>query len=166
MNIYLIGLPASGKSTCGKELAKKIKYTFVDLDKKIESLNNMTIPEMFKISESFFRDKETEALKIVSNDDNQVISCGGGIVERKINKDYMNGLKVYLDCPLKELDFRLSRDSQERPVSKIINIYDLYERRHEMYDYFKDVSVKSLIVSKTVKEIMKEVFKYEKSLNH
>ena len=35
MRIYLIGLPASGKSTVGKELAKKIKYDFIDLDQKI-----------------------------------------------------------------------------------------------------------------------------------
>jgi shikimate kinase len=62
MNIYLIGLPASGKSTCGKELAKTLNYTFVDLDKKIERDNNTTIPDIFKEGEEAFRTLETKAL--------------------------------------------------------------------------------------------------------
>ena len=40
MRVYIIGMPASGKSTVGKELAKKMKYKFVDLDKKIVKDNS------------------------------------------------------------------------------------------------------------------------------
>lgn len=161
MNIFLIGLPASGKSTCGKELAKRLKYTFVDLDKYIEEKNNEKIPEIFSRGEEEFRTLETKALKEVAAFDNQVISCGGGIVVKDINKTYMNGPVIYLDCPLKELDFRIKRDTTVRPVSKIIDIYKLYEMRKDKYDYFKDYTVKSLIVSNTVKEILKVIQKYE-----
>lgn len=163
MKIYLIGLPASGKSTVGKELAKKIKYEFIDLDQKIVADNNQTIDEMFEIGEDYFRDLETKTLISVKDLDNAVISCGGGIVERDINKSYMNGVVVYLDCPLSEIDFRLNRDTQSRPLSKTNSIYDLYDRRALKYDSFKDFKVESKIVSKTVKEIRKELKKYEKS---
>ena len=163
MKIYLIGLPASGKSTVGKELAKKIKYEFIDLDQKIVADNNQTIDEMFEIGEDYFRDLETKTLISVKDLDNAVISCGGGIVERDINKSYMNGVVVYLDCPLSEINFRLNRDTQSRPLSKTNSIYDLYDRRALKYDSFKDFKVESKIVSKTVKEIRKELKKYEKS---
>lgn len=163
MKIYLIGLPASGKSTVGKELAKKIKYEFIDLDQKIVADNNQTIDEMFEIGEDYFRDLETKTLISVIDLDNAVISCGGGIVERDINKSYMNGVVVYLDCPLSEINFRLNRDTQSRPLSKTNSIYDLYDRRALKYDSFKDFKVESKIVSKTVKEIRKELKKYEKS---
>ncbi len=163
MKIYLIGLPASGKSTVGKELAKKIKYEFIDLDQKIVADNNQTIDEMFEIGEDYFRDLETKTLISVKDLDNAVISCGGGIVERDINKSYMNGVVVYLDCPLSEINFRLNRDTQSRPLSKTNSIYDLYNRRALKYDSFKDFKVESKIVSKTVKEIRKELKKYEKS---
>jgi shikimate kinase len=161
MNIYLIGLPASGKSTCGKELAKTLNYTFVDLDKKIERDNNTTIPDIFKEGEEAFRTLETKALKNVMNGQNQVVSCGGGIVMKEINKTYMNGPIIYLECPLSELEFRISRDTSVRPVSQKIDIKTLYNLRKDKYDYFKDYTVKSLIVSKTVKEILKVVNKYE-----
>jgi shikimate kinase len=157
MRIYLIGLPASGKSTVGKELAKKIKYDFIDLDSLIETQNNMTIVDMFKISESYFRDKESAALKSVENLDNVVISCGGGIVVRESNKDLMKGKVVYLDCPLDEINFRLNRDSNLRPVSKKIDIYTLDKQRHDNYIKFMDFKVDSYIVSHTVKAIRKEL---------
>ena len=148
-------------STCGKELAKTLNYTFVDLDKKIERDNNASIPDIFKEGEELFRTLETKALKDVMNGQNQVISCGGGIVMKEINKTYMNGPIIYLECPLSELEFRISRDTSVRPVSQKIDIKTLYNLRKDKYDYFKDYTVKSLIVSKTVKEILKVVNKYE-----
>lgn len=166
MNIYLIGLPACGKSTCAKEVAKVSKYEYIDLDKEIVSTNNMSIPDMFKNGEDYFRDKETIELERVSKLNNKIISCGGGIVERKINKSYMKGLVIYLEAPLDEIDFRLKRDTSIRPVSNKINIYDLYNLRKDKYDYFKDVTIKSQIVSNTVKEILKEANKYEKNFSN
>jgi shikimate kinase len=73
----------------------------------------------------------------------------------------MNGPIIYLECPLSELEFRISRDTSVRPVSQKIDIKTLYNLRKDKYDYFKDYTVKSLIVSKTVKEILKVVNKYE-----
>ncbi len=165
MRIYLIGLPASGKSTVGKELAKTLQYDFVDLDKLIVSREEKTIDELFSVSESYFRDKETEALKSCLEMKNTVISCGGGIVERENNKEYLDGIVVYLEAPLQEIEFRLKNDSTSRPVSKKINIYDLAKRRVDKYEDFKTFKVTSKIVSETVKQIKKGLKKYEKNIS-
>ena len=157
MRIYLIGLPASGKSTVGKELSKAIKYEFVDLDKYIEEKNNMTIPDMFNISEDYFRDKETEALKDMMNKDDVVISCGGGIVEKETNKEFMDGKIIFLEASLKEIEYRLNIDSNKRPLSSKYTIYELDKRRHDKYVSFMNLKVKSNIISHTVKRIRKEL---------
>jgi len=166
MRIYLIGLPGCGKTTVGKELAKSLKYEFIDLDKEIIKRENMSIDEMFNISETFFRDKETEALKSTTQYENTVVSCGGGIVEREINKSYMQGIVVYLDTPLQEIEFRLKNDTTSRPVSKKMNIYELFSRRGEKYEDFKTFKVTSKIVSDTVKQIKRGLKKYEKNFSN
>ena len=82
MNIYLIGMPGTGKTTIGKLLAKKLSYEFVDLDHQIEKDALMFIDEIFEqYGEKFFRELETKALKEVSTGTNKIISTGGGIVK-------------------------------------------------------------------------------------
>ena len=168
MRIYIIGMPASGKSTVGKELARAKKYKFIDLDKKIVKDNMKSIPEIFKeLGEDGFRDLESKALASLQDVDNIVISCGGGIVVRKDNKKLMKGVKVFLDTPLDEIEFRLSRDSRNnRPLSKVRTAKEIYDERISSYEDFKDFKVKSTIISKAVEEIMKGLKKYEKSANN
>ena len=84
MNIYLIGMPGSGKTTIGKLLADKLSKTFVDLDHKIERDALMFVDEIFEqYGEKMFRDLETKALEEVSTCDDLVVSTGGGIVTQK-----------------------------------------------------------------------------------
>lgn len=155
MKYYLIGLPGSGKSTIGRELAHDLNFKFVDTDRIIERKYG-NISKIFKEKgESFFRDIETETLKSLMDLDNVVISCGGGIVEREINKSYMNGIVVYLDTSLKEINNRLANDTS-RPLMATNSVMDLYKRRHQKYDNFKTFRVKNQIISKAIKDIKKE----------
>lgn len=85
-NIYLVGFMATGKTSVGQELAKKKKWLFVDLDDLIELKEKMTITDIFaKKGESYFRKIETEVLKKVSQEENFVVACGGGIVIKPLN---------------------------------------------------------------------------------
>src|SRR5690554_1254757 len=91
MNIYLIGMPGSGKTTLGKRLAEKLNMPFIDLDNHIEQKHLLYVDEIFEMyGEEKFRLLETESLKDVENL-NSVISTGGGIVMKKSNKSLMNG---------------------------------------------------------------------------
>ena len=155
MKYYLIGLPGSGKSTIGRELAHELKYKFIDTDRLIERKYGK-ISNIFKEhGEAYFRDIESETLKSLMELDNVVISCGGGIIEREINKSYMNGIVVYLDASLKEINNRLANDTS-RPLMATNSVMDLYKRRHQKYDSFKTFRVKNQIISKAIKDIKKE----------
>ena len=82
-NIVLIGIMGCGKSSLGKQLAKRLSKTFVDMDAVIEKEAGMTITQMFEtFGEPYFRDKETELCRRLSKQTGLVISTGGGIVGR------------------------------------------------------------------------------------
>lgn len=158
MKYYLIGLPGSGKSTIGRELAHELNFKFVDTDRLIEKKYGNISKIFNEHGESYFRDIETETLKGLMDLDDVVISCGGGIVEREINKEYMNGIVVYLDASLKEINNRLTNDSS-RPLMATNSVMDLYKRRHQKYDSFKSFRIKNQIISKAIKDIKKETLK-------
>jgi len=80
-SIYLVGFMGTGKTAAGRELAKGLKFEFVDLDDLIARKEKRTINDIFNQSkEPYFRKVEKETLKEISGQENQVISCGGGIV--------------------------------------------------------------------------------------
>jgi len=90
-NIYLVGFMATGKTAVGRELAKKKKWQFIDLDELIELRAKMAIAEIFaKNGEPYFRRIEKQALKDVAGESKFVVACGGGIV---IDRDNVNLMK-------------------------------------------------------------------------
>lgn len=90
-NIYLVGFMGTGKTIVGKELAKKKKWRFLDLDDLIELREKRTIADIFtKEGEPYFRRTEKQALKEVSKEKKFVVACGGGVV---INPDNIKTMK-------------------------------------------------------------------------
>ena len=86
MNIYLVGFMGTGKTTVGRELAKKKKWQFVDLDELIQLKEKRLIADIFaKDKEPYFRRIEKQVLKSVTREKNIVFACGGGIVIDKEN---------------------------------------------------------------------------------
>ncbi len=85
-NIYLVGFMGTGKTAVGKELAKKKKLQFVDLDELIEFREKRAICDIFaKEGEPYFRKVEKRVLREVSREKKFVVACGGGIVLDKDN---------------------------------------------------------------------------------
>ncbi|CDQ17923.1 shikimate kinase [Halobacillus karajensis] len=115
--IYLIGFMGSGKTTVANELSKKIHLPYIEMDESIEKNCGMSIKEMFKThGETFFRDKETEFLKSLTN--KAIVSTGGGVVLREENREYLkNGLSIYLKAEWKTIVERLTSDT-DRPLWK------------------------------------------------
>lgn len=158
MNIYLIGMMGSGKSTIGKMVAQKMRLPFIDLDLEIENFAGKPINEIFKKdSEEFFRKIESECLKTHSN---SILACGGGIVSKNENISYINkhGKTILLTAPLSELYQRLS-GTNNRPLLKNGNIKQTLERlwleRKSKYIDMADLTINTS--NKSPKDISIEI---------
>lgn len=160
MRIYLIGLPGCGKSTLGKKLASKLNYDFIDMDSYIEKSAGMFIDEIFeKYGEDYFRALESNVLNDFVSLDNVIIATGGGVIKNKDNKKLMSGLCIFLKVPLNVLEKRLDKSSVVRPLLKEKTIYELYDERKDLYDYFKDISVINTNIDEAVINIMEALGK-------
>ena len=118
MIVYLVGMPGSGKSTVGRELAGRFGVPFVDLDKEIERLNGATVTEIFaERGEAGFRALEAQALLDASIHDPAVVACGGGVVLEPANRITLRntGICVFVDVPLVELRHRVE-PAADRPL--------------------------------------------------
>lgn len=100
MNIVLVGLRGSGKSTIGRRLAKDLEREFVDTDDLIEQRTQLPLAEVFQIcGESYFRLLESEVVEELSRTNGKVIATGGGAVLRRRNILALkrNGIVFFLD---------------------------------------------------------------------
>ena len=87
-NLYLVGLPGAGKSTLGRQLARRLNKTFVDADAELERKLGVTIPTIFEIEgEASFRDREEAVLAELTMLSNVVLATGGGVVIRAANRE-------------------------------------------------------------------------------
>ncbi|MGB0523925.1 MAG: shikimate kinase [Flammeovirgaceae bacterium] len=118
MRIYLIGMPASGKTTFGRALATYLDYSFVDMDEEIIKLAGKTIPEIFtQDGELIFRKLEQQVLHNLTGE-KLVISTGGGAPCFFDNMDVIEqrGVSVFLDVPVKTLWQRVKEQTGTRPL--------------------------------------------------
>jgi shikimate kinase len=168
-NLTLTGMMGVGKSTIGKNLAKKLKYNFIDVDKIIEAKEGLSINLIFKNkSESYFRKIENEITLSELKKNNSVISLGGGAF---LNKTIRKNTKKYstsfwIDVPIYNLIKRLEK-SRQRPLLYKKNMAEtvkkIYFDRKKIYneaDY--RIKCNSLKPNEVVSKIISI---YEKSGN-
>ena len=129
-----------GKSTIGKNLAKKLKYNFIDVDKIIEAKEGLSINLIFRNkSESYFRKVENDITLSELKKDNSVISLGGGaFLNKTIRRNVKKfSISFWLDVPVYELIKRLKKSSQ-RPLLFKKNIDEtvkkIYFDRKKIYN--------------------------------
>jgi len=123
MRVYLIGFSASGKSTVGRLLAKRMKRRFMDVDSRIERQTGMKIPEIFrKQGERAFRKMEQSVVSKIyhSSDRNLVIALGGGAFQNPLIRKMVreDGVTVYLSCSAREI-YRRLRLASNRPMLEV-----------------------------------------------
>lgn len=138
LNLYLIGMMGTGKTTVGQRLAKALGYRFFDTDVLIERVAQKSINDLFaENGEAFFRDLESQVLGEVSACTRSVIATGGGAVLRPVNWGYLrHGLIIWLDAPISLLVERLAEDNT-RPLLKIddlsLKLETLLAERKSLY---------------------------------
>jgi shikimate kinase len=119
--VFLVGFMASGKSSVGQELARRLDWDFVDLDARIESRERQTISEIFRDrGEPGFRLAETNALRDLLTEPlqrNRVVALGGGAFVQERNRELLRQWpSVFLEAPASELWQRSLTDGVERPL--------------------------------------------------
>lgn len=95
-NLVLCGFMGSGKTTVGKKMAKRLDLEFVNTDDIVEQLQQMPISEIFQVfGEKFFRDLETRVCQETVKKQGQLISVGGGTLERNENVEIFRQARRY-----------------------------------------------------------------------
>ena len=153
---------ATGKTSTGKELARRKKWSFIDLDDLIELKERMAISDIFaKKGEPYFRKIEKKTLKEVSSQKNFVVACGGGIVTDPDNIKIMKETGIMV-CFTSTADVILKRTCGyvHRPLLNVNNpkkqIELLLKLRAPYYvQADKTIDTSKLSVKETVEKILK-----------
>ncbi|MDG2007511.1 MAG: shikimate kinase [Alphaproteobacteria bacterium] len=155
--ICLIGMPGSGKTTLGKEIASIFDYEFIDMDSLIKKETGLKISQIFlNKGEEYFRTIETSILeKTISSDKKIIISTGGGIILRnkKILKKTYN---IYLECNINTLVKRLN-SSKERPLIGDNIFKDVNQLLIEREFLYKEISNSIVDSNKIKKNIINQI---------
>jgi shikimate kinase len=147
--IFLIGMPGSGKSTLGQQLANHFKMNFIDLDVQIVKLIGKSIASIFDDEgEEHFRKLETESLKqICQYPGDFVLATGGGTPCFHNNMEFINesGTSIYLDVPIQEINNRLiNSELASRPLFNKWPESEmeakLAKQRHERSKFYKQAN--------------------------
>ena len=158
MKYFLVGMPASGKSSLAKMISKEINIQFIDLDKEIEAIEKKSINELFNLKgEGYFRKIETEVLySIIKSNNSFILATGGGTPcfnnNMKIIND--NGVSIFLDVKISELENRL-KNKKDRPL---LNRYqDKGQILKKMYDERKSFYQESNHTISEIKDQKKKI---------
>jgi shikimate kinase len=164
--IILVGMMGAGKTTIGKLLSNQLAFNFIDLDRKIEEKSGVKINTIFEIEgEEGFREREHSALNEALAEQKVIISTGGGVVVKDINRSLIQkseAMVVYLKASLDILLGRLKND-KTRPMlnrdNKLLSLQKLLSEREPFYenlaDFIIDTShLKTNDVLKTITEKM------------
>lgn len=137
--LILIGMMGAGKTTVGKELARRRKLRFADCDQEIVARTGVSIPTIFEIEgEAGFRRRETQMMDELTQCADIVIATGGGVVIAPENRALMRerGVVVYLNVPPQIL-YERTRHDRNRPLLQVENprqrIDELYRQRDPLY---------------------------------
>ncbi len=149
-NIFLIGMPSSGKSTLGRQLAKRLDYQFIDTDELIVNQELSTVAEIFKFKgEDYFRQVESNILKGIKPNQKLLIATGGGVPCFFDNMDFIkaNGISIFLNVQPEDLLKRIQKsEGNNRPLidkkktNKVL-LNELQERYESRLKFYKQADV-------------------------
>ena len=146
-NIAIIGFIGTGKTTVSSALSKITGLKEIDVDAYIVEKAKMSISEIFeKYGEEYFRNLETESLREIANNKNQIISCGGGAVLKDENVDILkNSGTIVLLTATPETIFDRVKDHTHRPIlnndMSLSHVKSLMEKREPRYQSVADIKV-------------------------
>lgn len=143
-HIFLIGMPGCGKSSLGKKVSSILNLPYVDTDLLLTQLMNMDTKEILETQgEEAFRNAETNILLKLCKEEPMLISTGGGLPLKPINRKIMhdNGYIIFIDRPLKSIKANIRIEKRPLLVKKGIDELDnIYKVRYPIYTSYADTS--------------------------
>jgi shikimate kinase len=166
-NIYLVGMPGAGKTTVGRQLARRMQRSFIDADHEIEARTGVRIPLIFDIEgEKGFRDRESKVIAELASESNLIVATGGGAVLRPENRAALRqgGTVVYLYVAPRLL-FERTRLDPNRPLLQVADpmqkLEELFAVRDPLYREVADIVINSMggSINHLVKHVERELGK-------
>jgi shikimate kinase len=163
-NIYLVGLMGAGKTTVGRQLAKRLGRQFYDSDHEIVQRTGVPIPTIFEIEgEEGFRRREMQAIAELTGGADIVLATGGGVVLNPENRARLHntGWVVYLNVP-PALLFERTRHDRNRPLLRVSDplakLEELHRQRDPLYRETAHTIVEGsqLVASGIVQHLLRE----------
>jgi shikimate kinase len=161
-NIFLVGPMGVGKTTIGSQLARKLKYDFVDSDTEIEKRTGASISLIFDIEgEEGFRKREAQMIDELTQQRHIVLSTGGGSVLDEASRQNLRskGYVVYLKASVDILYERLKK-SRNRPLMETDDkqkvIEDLLAVREPLYLAVADITI--VTDGRSAQDVAREIF--------
>ncbi len=146
-NIFLVGLMGAGKTTIGRQLARKLGMRFVDSDHEIEARTGASIPWIFEIEgEASFRRREADMIRELSAQDGLVLATGGGAVLNPASRALLaeRGTVVYLRASIGSILQRTAHD-KNRPLLQTADprakLEELLAQRDPLYREIADLVI-------------------------
>jgi len=165
-NIILIGPMGAGKTTIGRQLAKRLSKDFYDSDHEIEKYTGADISLIFEIEgEEGFRKRESQVLEELVSNKNIVLSTGGGAIldaeNRKLLSD--NGIIIYLKSTAEKLYKRIAND-KSRPLlqtdDRLNKIKGILDEREPIYLSLADEVIEAK--EQSIKQITQKIIDFIK----
>ena len=146
-NIFLVGLMGAGKTTIGRQLARRLGKRFVDSDHEIEARTGASVPWIFEIEgEPSFRRREADMIRDLSKQDNLVLATGGGAVLDPASRALLaeRGTVIYLRAAIGSILQRTSHD-KNRPLLQTADprakLEELLAARDPLYREIADLVI-------------------------
>ena len=164
--IILLGYMGCGKSTIANELAKRIHIPFVDLDKKIEEKENLSISSIFeKHGEIYFRKLEHQVFtELLNSPEILIIGLGGGTPCYANNHELLKEegiISIYLRASVDTLFDRLSPNKSKRPLIANKNDSEMKEfiamHLFERSFYYNHAQYKVTVDSKSIDSVIDDI---------
>lgn len=158
-NIIFIGMPASGKSTVGVVVAKRLGYEFIDTDLLIQKQEKRLLKEIISdVGNDGFLAIENQVNRDVEAE-RAVISPGGSVVYCKEAMEHFKeiGTIVYLQVPFETIERRINNAKNRGVVLKEgQTLRDLYEERTKLFEKYADwvISEEGLDLEETIDKVL------------
>lgn len=177
--IFICGFMATGKSTVGSVLAKKLQLPFQDLDRFLERREGRSIRQIFESEgEEYFREKEKKYLRLLTESFRGVVALGGGALQTRETAETVmkKGVLIFLETPMQVI-FERIRANTNRPMALdehgrlkpddtlLAGLTRLYAERKERYE-MAQIHIKSSgkeSIDELVNEIIEKLRVYDQT---